>query len=583
MSEKITYEEQYQKWLDSTIIDEASKNELRAIENNKEELEDRFYQDLEFGTAGLRGKMGAGTNRMNEYIIARATDAFAKVIKSFGSEYASKGVAIAYDCRLFSTEFSLTAALVMASHGIKTYLFDALRPTPELSFAIRKLGAAGGINVTASHNPKSYNGYKVYWQEGSQIKDDIADKILAEINKIKGFDEIEFLANRQKYTEAYALENGLLEYIGSEIDDEFIAQAKAQSLNDEALDKTIKIVYTPLNGAGNILVRRVLDERGFKNVHVVKEQELPDGTFPTIEYPNPEDTRAFEYSLKLGKEVAADILIATDPDCDRVAMMIRQNGEYVALNGNQAGVILIHYILSQMNKKNLIKPDSIIVKSIVTAEMGTLIAQKYGVEMINVLTGFKNIFAIQNELDLTKAKTMIMGYEESIGYAVGTFVRDKDGVTSTMMFAEAAAYYKKQGKTLIDVLEELYQEFGYHKEDTISIVQEGITGQQKIAQMMEQYRKTYPKQIGDIKLASYTDYRLQEELDLASGKTKTIEIEKQNAMKFQFECGSWYALRPSGTEPKIKIYVCSRAETAEQADQKLEQIKQGVLAELNKI
>lgn len=582
MTSNKTYKDQYQLWLDSSIIDAQTKSELRAI-TDEAEIEDRFYQDLEFGTAGLRGKIGAGTNRMNEYIIARATDAFAKVIKSQGEEFAKKGVAIAYDCRLFSKEFSLTAALVLASHGIKTYLFDALRPTPELSFAIRRLGAAGGINVTASHNPKNYNGYKVYWQEGSQIKDDIADQILAEINKINSFEEVEFLANRTKYTEAYALSNNLLEYIGSEIDDEFVKEVKAQSLNDEALKKDINIVYTPLNGAGNILVRRVLAERGFANVHIVKEQELPDGTFPTIEYPNPEDTKAFEYSLKLGEKVAADILIATDPDCDRVAIMVKHNGQYIALNGNQAGVILIHYILSQMHAQNKIKPNSLIVKSIVTAEMGTLIAQKYGVEMQSVLTGFKNIFAIQNALDITKDKHMIMGYEESIGYAVGTFVRDKDAVTSSMMFAEACAYYMAQGKTLIDVLENLYKEFGYHKEDTISIVQEGITGQQKIAQMMEEYRKLYPTQIGEMKLLKYTDYRTQEELNLATKAVSKVDIEKQNAVKFQFECGSWYALRPSGTEPKIKIYVCSRGENAENATKKLEYLKSRVVTELNKI
>ncbi|WP_028828934.1 phospho-sugar mutase [Proteocatella sphenisci] len=581
--EKPLYDQQYQNWLNSTIIDETSKNELRAIEGDKNEIEDRFYQDLEFGTAGLRGKMGAGTNRMNQYIIARATDAFAKVIKSFGDEFASRGLVIAYDCRLFSKEFSLTAALVLASHGIKAYLFDALRPTPELSFAIRKLGAAGGINVTASHNPKNYNGYKVYWQEGSQIKDDIADMILAEIKKITNFEDIKFLAQKEKYTQQYALENGLLEYIGSQIDDEFIAKAKAQSLNDDSLNKNIKIVYTPLNGAGNILVRRILAERGFENVYVVKEQELPDGNFPTVEYPNPEDVRAFEYSIKLGKEKYADLLIATDPDCDRVAIMVKYQGKYQEINGNQAGVLLIHYILSQMDSKNLIKPNSIIVKSIVTAEMGTLIAQKYGVEMVNVLTGFKNIFAVQNELDKTKDKTMIMGYEESIGYAVGTFVRDKDAVTSAMLFAEAAAFYSAEGKTLVDVLDDLYQEFGYHKEDTVSLVMEGITGQQKIAKIMEEYRSAYPKQIADMKLSKYIDYRLQEELDIGSEHISKIDIEKQNAMKFQFECGSWYALRPSGTEPKIKIYACTRADTKEKAEEKLAILKETVLAELKKI
>lgn len=582
MTSNKTYKENYKLWLESSIIDDTTKEELKKI-TDETEIEDRFYQDLEFGTAGLRGKIGAGTNRMNEYIIARATDAFAKVIKSKGEEFSKKGVAIAYDCRLFSKEFSLTAALVLASHGIKTYLFDALRPTPELSFAIRKLGAAGGINVTASHNPKNYNGYKVYWQEGSQIKDDIADQILSEINKINGFEEVMFLSNREKYTEEYAISNGLLEYIGNVIDDAFVKEVKAQSLNDDILKKDINIVYTPLNGAGNVLVRRVLAERGFSNVHVVKEQELPDGTFPTIEYPNPEDTRAFEYSLKLGKDINADLLIATDPDCDRVAVMVKHKDEYVSLNGNQAGVILIHYILSQMNEKNMIKPNSLIVKSIVTAEMGTLIAQKYGVEMQSVLTGFKNIFAVQNALDITKDKHMIMGYEESIGYAVGTFVRDKDAVTSSMMFAEACAYYMSEGKTLIDILEELYKEFGYHKEDTISIVQEGITGQQKIAQMMEEYRKLYPKQIGEMKLLKYIDYRTQEELNLSTNEISKVDIEKQNAVKFQFECGSWYALRPSGTEPKIKIYVCSRGIDDKDASQKLEDLKTTVISELNKI
>lgn len=583
MSEQTKYEIQYQNWLNSSIIDENTKKELLELQENRSEIEDRFYQDLEFGTAGLRGKLGAGTNRMNKYIIARTTDAFAKVILSFGKEFADKGVVIAYDCRLFSEEFSLTAALVLASHGIKTYLFDALRPTPELSYAIRELGAAGGINVTASHNPKDYNGYKVYWQEGSQIKDLIADKILEEINKTKSFEDIKYLSYKEKYTKEYALENGLLEYIGSEIDKKFLELVKSQALNQDNLDKNINIIYTPLNGAGNILVRKVLDERGFKNVHVVKEQELPDGTFPTIDYPNPEDTRAFEYSLKLAKQVGGQLLIATDPDCDRVALLVLHKGEYVPLNGNQAGVILINYILSQMNEKKLIKPNSLIVKSIVTAEMGSLIAKKYNVEMISVLTGFKNIYAIQNELDITKDRTMIMGYEESIGYGIGTFVRDKDGVTSAMMFAEAAAYYKKQGLTLIDVLNSLFEEFGYHKEDTTSIVLEGISGQQKIVQMMESYRNIYPKQIGDMKLSKYMDYRLQQELDIESSNTSTIEIESQNALKFKFECGSWYALRPSGTEPKIKIYICTRAESAEKADIKLLKMKETILSELNKI
>lgn len=581
--EKKNYELQYEKWINSNIIDETTKTELKGLEGNSKEIEDRFFQNLEFGTAGLRGKLGAGTNRMNEYVVARASDAFAKVIKSKGQEFADKGIAIAYDCRLFSTEFAMTSALVFASHGIKVSIFESLRPTPELSYAIRELGCAGGINITASHNPKDYNGYKVYWQEGSQIKDDIADLILAEINKVEDFSQIEYLANKDKYTTSWAEGKGLITYLGQDMDDKFMKEVLAQTINDEDIDKNINIVYTPLNGAGNILVRRALSERGFNNVHIVKEQELPDGTFPTIDYPNPEDTRAFEYSLKLAKEVGGEFLIATDPDCDRVAMLVKHSGEFVEINGNQAGVILVHYILSQMDKKGTIKPKSLIVKSIVTSDMSSLIANKYGVEMINVLTGFKNIYAIQNQLDTTKAKHMIMGYEESIGYAVGTFVRDKDGVTAAMMFCELAAYYKKQGKTLVDVLEELYKEFGYHKETTTSIVMEGIEGQKYIAKIMLEYRDKYPTSIDNIRLETVTDYKLQKETNLLTGETKSIDIEKQDALKYKFEDGSWYALRPSGTEPKIKIYLVARDDSNDGAINKLESFKANVLGEIKKI
>lgn len=581
--EKMNYKAQYEKWIESALIDTGTKNELKALAGKEKEIEDRFFQSLEFGTAGLRGKLGAGTNRMNEYVVATASDAFAKVIKAQGQAFADKGIAIAYDCRLFSPEFAKTTALVFASHGIKVYLFESLRPTPELSFAIRELGCAGGVNITASHNPKDYNGYKVYWEEGSQIKDNIADLILGEINKVEDFSQIEFLNNKEKYTEAWAREKGLINYIGKDIDDKFMKEVLACSINDENLDKDINIIYTPLNGAGNILVRRALSERGFNNVHVVKEQELPDGNFPTIEYPNPEDTRAFEYSLRLAKEVGGEFLIATDPDCDRVAMIVKQGEEFVEINGNQAGVILVNYILSQRAEKNLLQPNSIIVKSIVTSDMSSLIAKKYGVEMINVLTGFKNIYAIQNELDVTKAKHMIMGYEESIGYGVGTFVRDKDGVTAAMMFCEIAAYYKKQGKTLVDVLEELYQEFGYHKETTTSIVMEGIEGQRHIGKIMVEYRNQYPIEIDGIKLETVTDYKLQQEKNLLTGEVQAIDIEKQDALKFKFEDGTWYALRPSGTEPKIKIYLVARDSSNELAINKLESFKTNILKEIEKI
>ena len=414
------YKIRYDEWLNSSVIDENTKKELIALKDNQDELKERFYQELEFGTAGLRGKMGAGSNRMNEYIIARATHAFAKVINSEGKDFAKKGVVIAHDPRLFSKEFALTAALTFASNGIKAYLFEDLRPTPELSFAVRYLGCAGGINITASHNPTDYNGYKVYWQEGSQIKDDIADRILAEIDTLKDFADVDFLSNREKYTKEWALEEGLLEIVGKEIDDAYIEAVKSLSLNDENLDKSLRIVFTPLNGAGNVPVRRVLRERGFDNVFVVKEQEDPDGRFPTIEYPNPEDVRAFEYALKLAKEVDGELLIATDPDCDRIAIIAKHQGEYVEINGNEAGYILVHYLLSQMSQQGKLAEDALIVKSIVTSELGAKIAARYKVETRSVLTGFKNISGVQNELDQTGTRKMVMGWEESIGYAVGT-------------------------------------------------------------------------------------------------------------------------------------------------------------------
>lgn len=577
------YKKRYELWLQSSVIDEQTKEELRALQGNEKEIEERFYKELEFGTAGLRGKLGAGANRMNAYIIARATDAFAKVILSEGKEFAAKGVVIAHDPRLFSKEFALTAALVFASNGIKAYLFEDLRPTPELSFAVRHLNCAAGLNITASHNPKDYNGYKVYWQEGSQIKDDIADRILEEIAKLDRFEKVDYLCKKDFYTKEWAIQNNLLEYIGKHVDDAYNDAVKALSLNDEEVDKSIRIVYTPLNGAGNIPVRRVLSERGFENVYVVKEQEMPDGTFPTIEYPNPEDTRAFEYSLRLAKEVGGELLIATDPDCDRIAIIALHNGEYVEINGNQAGYILVHYILSQMAEKGLIKDDALIVKSIVTADLGAKIAQKYGVPTKSVLTGFKNICGVQNELDQTGGGEMIMGWEESIGYAVGTFVRDKDGVSASMLFAEIAGYYKKRNMTLIDLLEELFVEFGYHLDDTVSIVLEGMEGQERIARMMSEYRKMYPAQIGDMKLQKYLDYKTSEELDVISKEISVIDVEKQNAIKFTMADTSWYALRPSGTEPKIKIYMNAVAKTREQAEQKIADMKSTVISMLHEI
>ena len=568
----------YEKWISSPKLDEKSKKELEDIKNDEKEIQDRFYQDLSFGTAGLRGKLGAGTNRMNSYVIARATHALAKVIEAHGEEYVKKGIAIAYDCRICSDEFAKLSALIMATHGIKAYLFDSLRPTPELSFAVRYYGCASGINITASHNPKEYNGYKVYWCEGSQIKDDIADKVLDEINKMDVFDLPEVISEEE------AIKKGLLIYINEEVDKAYYEKVMSLSQrDDDEIDKSIKIVYTPLNGAGNIAVRTILDKKGYKNVFVVKEQENPDGTFPTIKYPNPEDTKAFEYSEKLAKEVGAEILIATDPDSDRLAVEVVHNGEIIALNGNQTGVLLINYIINALNDKNKMPKNPAIVKSIVTGDMGTAIAQKFGVEMKSVLTGFKNISALPNEWDVTKEKTYIFGYEESIGYNAGVFVRDKDAVSSAMLLAEMAGYYKKQGKTLIDVLNDLFEQYGYYSENTVSISLEGIEGQQRIARMMDEIRKIYPTKIGAADIVEITDYEIQEKTDVKTGKKEKIDIEKTNAIRFLYSDGCWYTLRPSGTEPKIKLYIYTKAETMQKSKDLLQEIEKTVLAVLDTV
>lgn len=571
------YMKTYEAWLKDPFIDEDTKEELRKIKDNETEIEDRFYRDLEFGTAGLRGKLGAGTNRMNRYIVARATHALAQVIKQHGEDYVKRGIAIAHDCRILSPEFALESALVMAANGIKAYLYDSLRPTPQLSYTVRYFGCSAGINVTASHNPKNYNGYKVYWEEGSQIKSDIADRVLAEIDKVKDFADIPRISEKE------AVESGLLVYIGKEVDESYLDEVMKLSLRDEEIDKSLRIVYTPLNGAGNIPVREVLKRKGFRNVHIVKEQEAPDGTFPTIEYPNPEDLKAFEYAERLAREVDAELLIATDPDCDRLAVEVLHQGRIVPLNGNQTGVLLIHYLLSSLKEKNRMPKNPAIVKSIVTGEMGRAVAEDYGVKMFNVLTGFKNICALPNEWDTSGEYSFVFGYEESIGYVTGTFVRDKDAVSSSLLLAEAAAYYKAKGKTLIDILSELFEKYGYYQEKTISLVLEGIEGQQKIKRMMEEYRKIYPLSIGDSQMITAIDYAKQISVDVRTKAESPISIEKTDAVQFLFEDGCFYALRPSGTEPKIKIYIYSKADSLQKAQDKLQEIEKTVLGLLHSI
>ncbi|HPT59655.1 MAG TPA: phospho-sugar mutase, partial [Fervidobacterium sp.] len=488
---------EYNKWLESPYIDEATKEELRKIADNEEEIKERFMFDLEFGTAGLRGKIGAGNNRMNVYTVSKATQGLAQYILDRGEEYAKRGVVIAYDVRRMSKEFARITAQVLAGNGVQVYLFDDIRPTPVLSYSVRHLKTASGIVITASHNPPEYNGYKVYWEYGSQIMDDIAEPVEENIRKIEDFGKIK----KMEFDEA--IQKGLIKIVGKEIDEAYFEKVLSLSLCDD-VDKNIGVVYTPLHGTGGRFVNYVLNKRGFTNYFIVPEQLEPNGEFPTVSYPNPEDLKAFELALKYAKERDADLILATDPDADRNAVMVKHNGEYLPLNGNQTGALLIEYILSQRKAKGILPKNGIIIKSIVTGNLGKMIAKQYGVETFETLTGFKNICGLEN--DLEDRYSFQFGYEESIGYVTGNFVRDKDGVMMSMLISEMAGYYKKQGKTLIDVLEGLYKKFGYYMEDNFSLIYEGIKGMEKIKRIMDVFRKKYLKEIGTLELVEYTDY-----------------------------------------------------------------------------
>lgn len=550
------YKLKYDEWLNNEYFDLGTREELKSLKD-EDEIQDRFYTDLKFGTAGLRGKIGAGTNRMNRYTVSLATQGLAQTIISKGQEAMDRGVAIAYDVRHHSDEFSEIAARVLAANGIKTYLFDGIRATPVLSYTVRRLNCISGIVVTASHNPRDYNGYKVYWEEGSQILDDIADQILEEIDNIQ-FNNIKNMDLDE------AKEKSLINIIGKEIDDEYTSELLKMAINED-IDKDIKIVYSPLNGTGNIPVRRILKERGFTNIIVVPEQENPDPNFTTVGYPNPEDVKAFEYSAKLGKREDAEILIATDPDCDRVAMAVNNGNGYTFLNGNQTGALLIYYILSQRHEKGDLPKNAAIAKSIVTGDLGKVIADKYGVKMFETLTGFKNICELPNQWDITKEYEFIFGYEESIGYVYGNLVRDKDAVVSSMLIAEMAAFYKKEGTNLLNVLEDIYAEFGYYNEKLISIVLEGLEGQQLIGRIMKDIRDKPIVEIGTMKLEKTIDY-LNDKTDAGVS----------DVLKYYMDDGSWYAIRPSGTEPKIKLYMYTKGKTKEDSIEKLNEIEKTV-------
>lgn len=562
----LEYKKIYESWLNDPNIDKDTKKELTEIKNKDSEIRDRFSKYLEFGTAGLRGKLGAGTNRMNRYMVGMVTQALSQYICKFGGDAKKRGVAIAYDCRHFSEDFAKEAALILASNGIKTYLFDKLRPTPELSYAVRELNCISGIVVTASHNPKDYNGYKVYWEDGAQILPSIADKIKSELKKIKDFSQFSPMDEKD------ALKKKLLVYLDEKMDRSYLDKVLSLTLNDKNLDKSLSIVYTPLNGAGTNLVPQILKERGFKNLHVVPEQKKPDGDFPTVDYPNPEDNRAFALSEKLGKKTQSELLIATDPDCDRLAIEVLDgSGKYVPFNGNQIGALLIEYILQSRNEKETLPEKGAIVKSIVTGDLGKAIGEKYGMDTYEAFTGFKNICGKIPELE-RKNIEFIFGYEESIGFSAGEFVRDKDGVSSAMLLCEAAAYYKAKGKTLLDIMDAIYQEHGYYREKQLSIVLEGIEGSERIQRMMKGYRLSYPKKIGKLKLKDCQDFLM----DIPN-------FTKADVLRFFFDDGSWYALRPSGTEPKIKLYIYSKGDNLKEVEKKISSMEKEIKERLDAI
>lgn len=557
------YMERYRSWLDSDYFSEDVKKELALIDGDLKEIEERFYKDLEFGTAGLRGVVGYGTNRMNIYTVGKATQGLSNYVNNT-SESEQKTAVISYDGRLMSDQFANIAARVFAANGIKTYLFDGVRPTPEASFAVRELKTDTGIMITASHNPPEYNGYKAYGPDGGQYSTTDSMAITEWFVKIESFESVKIVSEEE------AREKGLIVDVPSWVDEKYISEVLKLSLRDD-VDKDINIVYTPLHGVGARSVLNVLGKRGFNNIHVVKEQEEPDGNFPTLTYPNPEDLKAFELSKKLAYEVDADIIIATDPDTDRVAALVKHQGDYANLTGNQMGYLLMDYVLTERKAKGDIPDNGVLVKTIVSSQFAEKIADEYGLQFRDVYTGFKNIAKAIREMEADGSGEYVFGYEESIGYLPETFVRDKDAVSTSMLIAEMAALYKKEGLTLIDKLEELYKEYGYFEEKLYSVVFTGIEGKSKMDKLMEIFRTDYPKEINGSKIVELIDYKSQK-----SYKGDTVSNllfdEQENAVKYIFDDESWYVMRPSGTEPKIKVYIYSTSETREKAIQKIEAI-----------
>ena len=561
----------YQEWLANDYFDEETKQELEAIADNEEEIEERFYTDLDFGTGGMRGIIGAGTNRVNKYTIRKATQGLANYILENGDK--SKGVAISHDNRRQSRQFATEAALVLAANGIKAYLFDDLRPTPELSYAVRELETTAGIMVTASHNPPEYNGYKVYWDDGAQIVAPHDEGIINKVNQISSFDEVKTMAKDK------AKEEGLFEIIDSALDDQYIKTLKDLSLNEESIKEVaeeLDIVYTPLHGAGNVLVQRILDELGFQNIHVVPEQEKPDEDFSTVEYPNPEEPDVFELGLELANQEDAELIMANDPDADRVGIAVRdENNEWTFLDGNQVGILLTEYIVNSLEE---VPDNATIIKTIVTTEMINPIAEKYDLDVMNTLTGFKYIGEKIKEFKAGKYdKEYIFGFEESYGYLYGTHARDKDAVVATMLIAEMAAHYKAQGSSIYEELMRMYEEYGYYKSDLEAIRMPGKSGQEKINAMLADLRENSPQEINGQEVVVKKDYLVGKSYDLQTGEESELDLPESNVLQFELADKTLVTARPSGTEPKIKFYFSVVGDSEAAAEEKLEEVKSSVM------
>lgn len=561
----------YEAWLNDPLIDAATKEELHGIAGQEKEITDRFYRDLEFGTGGLRGVMGAGTNRLNAYTVGKATQGLANwLLAGAASKGDSPSVVIAHDSRNCSPEFALEAALVLAGNGITTYLFTALRPTPQLSYAVRALNASSGIVITASHNPPEYNGYKAYGSDGCQLIPEEAERVISAISQIAGFDEVKRLSREE------AEGKGLLRWLGEDADQQFIDTVVAQSLNADLIKGDIgekfTVVFTPLHGTGNMPIREVLKKVGFKSVHIVPEQEQPDGYFSTVKSPNPEEREAFTLAIKLAQQVNADIIIGTDPDADRMGAVVKNNeGEYVVLTGNQSGALMVHYVLSQLKERSQLPDNGVVIKTIVTSELGADIARSYGAAVENTLTGFKYIGEKMTRYEQTGEYSFLFGYEESYGYLTGTYARDKDAIVAALLITEAAAYYSSHGKTLYDVLLELYEKFGFYLEGLESRTLKGFDGVQKIGAIMDDWRQNPPAAIGGVKVGHVLDY----------GKGHD-GLRPENVLKYLLEDGSWFCLRPSGTEPKIKVYFAVKGESKDSAAASLQTLKNAVMERVDR-